>query len=48
MSHRFPPLRPPVETGRKANLRADPTPGPTAADLCLLAALVLSLALAMI
>lgn len=48
MSHRFPPLRPPVETARKATARAQPTAGPTVADLCLLAALVLSLGLALI
>lgn len=48
MSHRFPPLRPPVETARKATARAQPTAGPTVADLCLLAALVLSLGLALV
>lgn len=42
MSHRFPPLRPPVAAARKATFR------PALADLCLLTALVLSLGLALI
>ncbi|MFM7333624.1 MAG: hypothetical protein ACKO2N_01165 [Tabrizicola sp.] len=46
MQHRFPQLRPPVETPRKASARATIPLGFTLADLCLTAALVLSVALA--
>lgn len=47
MSHRFPPLRPLIETARKATARAQQTAGPMVADLCLFAALVLSMAFAL-
>ncbi|MFN5995650.1 MAG: hypothetical protein ACK47Z_00945 [Paracoccaceae bacterium] len=48
MSDRFPPLRPSTEAGRKATQRAAATSGPAVADYCLVAALVLSLALALV
>ncbi|KAF0117012.1 MAG: hypothetical protein FD150_102 [Rhodobacteraceae bacterium] len=48
MSHRFPPLRPPVKTDRKTATRAGTAPGFTLADVCLTATLVLSVALALI
>jgi hypothetical protein len=48
MSHRFPPLRPQVEMPRKATTRSGTAPSFTFADLCLMAAFVLSLALALI
>lgn len=48
MSHRFPPLRPPVETPRKATIQTKAAPGINFADVCLTAALVLSVALALI
>lgn len=48
MSHRFPPLRPPVETPRKATTHTRAAPVFTLADLCLTAALVLSVALALV
>ena len=46
--HRFPPLRPPVETRARTATRASVLQGMTFADLCLAAALVLSVALALI
>lgn len=48
MSHPFPPLRPPAAPSRKSGLRVQSAAGPTAADLCLFAALLLSLALALV
>jgi hypothetical protein len=48
MSHRFPPLRPPVKAGRKTTARAATASAFTLADLCLTATLVLSVALALI
>lgn len=48
MSHRFPPLRPPADTGLKGAVRTQATAGIPFADLCLAAALALSLAMALI
>lgn len=48
MSDRFPPLRPQVASRAKAATRAAIVPGVTFADVCLTAALVLSVALALI
>ncbi|MBP9047498.1 MAG: hypothetical protein WAT35_16615 [Tabrizicola sp.] len=48
MSHRFPPLRPPVAAPAKTSPRTGTAPRFTFADLCLAAALVLCLALALI
>lgn len=48
MSHRFPPLRPPVEAPTKTTARTGTAPRFTFADLCFAAALVLCLALALI
>jgi hypothetical protein len=48
MSNRFPPLRPPVATARKTSARVQPSFGFAIADLCLMAALLLSLGLALV
>jgi hypothetical protein len=48
MSHRFPPLRPSVKPGRKPTAGTGTAPGLSFADLCLTAALVLSVALALV
>jgi hypothetical protein len=47
MSHRFPPLRPPAPAQRPP-VRSQTAPGVAFVDLMLLAALVLSVALALI
>lgn len=48
MSHRFPPLRPQADTGHKGAARIQGATGITVADLCLVAALAASLAVALI
>lgn len=48
MPHRFPPLSPQVASPRKITARTGAASGFAFADLCFAAALVLSLALALI
>lgn len=48
MSHRFPPLRPPVAPPRKTTVGISIPQGIRLADLCLTAALALSLVLALL